>query len=165
MTVRVAALIASALALTACAGPEIRPVAAQQTVNWCSDSTLRISVSEGRAPAAADRLFAIRLHAAGSSPCTIRGMLSEVRFLRNGTEVDVPIAGGQPQETPELITVDGDREAVVYLKAPKHAPAVQVDHIRFILPGEGTHGDTVTVPWPSAVGGPVKFGIIVSPVS
>ncbi|KOV81753.1 hypothetical protein ADL03_27515 [Nocardia sp. NRRL S-836] len=152
----------AALSLATAASPA---VASADTAGWCSSRDLRITVGEGRAPVASDRLFAIHLRAAGPGPCTIRGLLSEVRFLRGDTELDVPIAGGQPQQWPELITVDGDHEAVVYMSAPKKAVPQPVDHIRFILPGDGTSGDTVKIAWPSPVGGPVKFGIIMSPVS
>ncbi|ANZ41420.1 hypothetical protein BBK82_41145 [Lentzea guizhouensis] len=159
MTFRIAAV--AALSLAAAASPAV----AATDDGWCGSEDLLITVSEGRAPVAADRLFAIHLQTAGNGPCTIRGMLSEVRFLQGETDLDVPIAGGQPQEWPEFITVDADSEAVVYMSAPKKAKPQPVDHIRFILPGNGTRGDTVTVPWPSPVGGLVDFGIIVSPVS
>ncbi len=159
MTFRTAVLVALSLAAAA------SPAVAETDDGWCTSQDLRITVSEGRAPVASDRLFAIHLRTAGPGPCTIRGMLSEVRFLQGDTELDVPIAGGQPQETPQPHTVTADYGPVVYMKAPRKAVPQPVDHIRFILPGDGTNGGTVEVAWPSPVGGPVQFGIITSPVS
>lgn len=156
MKVQIAAV---ALALAAV------PFAAQaEEAGWCRAGDLHVSVSEGRAPVASDRLFRITFEAAGGDICRIGGVLSDVRFLHDGTQVDVPIAGGQTGR-PETITVDAGHPAVVHMKAPKHAPAVDVSSIEFTLPGQGTRGDTLGADWPSAIGGPVQFGQISSPVS
>ena len=159
MTFRTAVLVALSLATAA------SPAVAETDAGWCTSEDLRITVGEGRAPVSTDRLFVIGLRTAGSDTCVIRGLLSEVRFLQGDTELDVPIAGGQPQGTPQLLTVTAEYGPVVYMKAPKKAEPQPVDHIRFILPGDGTNGGTVKVAWPSPVGGPVQFGIITSPAS
>ncbi|MFI6095736.1 hypothetical protein ACIA8G_09295 [Lentzea sp. NPDC051213] len=141
------------------------PTAPTTSSGWCRAGDLKISTSEGAGPSDIYRSFTINLESAKGSACTIGGTLSDVRFLSSsGTELDVPIAGGQ-QDASLAITVDPAHPAVVYLKAPKDAKPEPVKSISFTLPGNGQPGDPVLVDWIAPLGGPVQLGLIAAPVS
>ncbi|MBB5958290.1 hypothetical protein FHS29_004898 [Saccharothrix tamanrassetensis] len=139
---------------------------ARAAVGWCDGHDLEMRATEEVSPVRGDRLFAIHFAARSGTSCTIGGTLSDVTFAaHDGAPLAIEIGGGEKPDYTE-INLDDHREAVVYIRtAADDGSGLPVATIGFTLPGKGTRGDIVAVPWPAPIDGPVQLTNLMAPVS
>ncbi|MEU0881084.1 hypothetical protein ABZ345_20955 [Lentzea sp. NPDC005914] len=139
-------------------------VAAQAETPWCTGSDLVISAHRMNKPSANATAHWMRLAPAEGVSCKIGGSLSNVRFFdASGRKMNIQIAGGQTGNYVE-VPVEGYREAAVYVGSQITGPTVTPAFILFNLPGQGSLGDEMLVPWPSSIGTTVRIGDVTEPV-